>query len=71
MLRLLLIGATLTVRPVSAQISEVTYRVRFDATWSAFLHPDQFPANAHFSDFIGAPHSDWIGLLGAYCHLSR
>ena len=35
-----------------------TYRVTFDARWSAETHPQDFPANAHFSPLIGAIHGD-------------
>jgi len=32
------------------------YQVDFIATWSETTHPDDFPANAHFSGLIGAVH---------------
>ena len=35
-----------------------TYRVEFDATWSAATHPMSFPPNPHFSGLIGATHSN-------------
>ena len=35
-----------------------TYRVVFDATWSASTHPTDFPSGAHFSPLIGAVHND-------------
>lgn len=38
----------------------VTYRVTFDATWSAETHPDDFPPNPHFSGLIGATHKEKI-----------
>ena len=34
-----------------------TYRVVFDATWSATTHPTDFPSGAHFSPLIGAVHN--------------
>ena len=34
-----------------------TYRVVFDATWSASTHPADFPSGAHFSPLIGAVHN--------------
>ncbi len=34
-----------------------TYRVVFDATWSASTHPTDFPGGAHFSPLIGAVHN--------------
>lgn len=38
-----------------------TYRVRFEATWSAGTHPQDFPAGAHFSQLIGASHARIAG----------
>lgn len=35
-----------------------TYRVVFDATWSATTHPTNFPSGAHFSPLIGAVHNN-------------
>ncbi|KAA9333194.1 hypothetical protein F0P96_09445 [Hymenobacter busanensis] len=40
------------------------YRVRFEATWSATTHPQDFPADAHFSRLIGAAHSPAAALFG-------
>ena len=34
-----------------------TYRVTFEATWSAGTHPTDFPPGPHFSPLIGATHS--------------
>ncbi len=34
-----------------------TYRVVFDATWSASTHPVDFPSGPHFSPLIGAVHN--------------
>lgn len=43
-----------------AQEETAAYRVTFNSTWSAASHPEGFPADAHFSDLIGATHSaDW------------
>jgi len=36
--------------------SVATYRVDFDATWSAQNHPLDFPNNPHFSGLIGGTH---------------
>jgi len=36
---------------------DVTYEMRFIATWSAATHPDDFPSSAHFSGLIGASHN--------------
>ena len=33
------------------------YRLTFNATWSVQTHPNEFPANAHFSDLIGLTHN--------------
>lgn len=52
-------------------VDQATYRVTFDATWSATTHPDDFPSNAHFSSLIGATHNQnvrfWVegGLASA------
>ncbi len=37
-----------------------TYRITFTSTWSAATHPQDFPANPHFSGLIGATHSDSV-----------
>jgi hypothetical protein len=34
-----------------------SYRVLFEAVWSAATHPTDFPGGAHFSGLIGATHS--------------
>lgn len=52
---LLLLVLAAGVRPGVAQ-STATYRVTFDATWSADTHPDDFPPNPHFSGLVGATH---------------
>ncbi|HKQ62999.1 MAG TPA: spondin domain-containing protein [Candidatus Polarisedimenticolaceae bacterium] len=36
------------------------YQVTLDATWSAATHPQDFPANAHFSPLIGAIHDGHV-----------
>ena len=41
--------------PLAAQ-GTATYRVTFEATWSAATHPDGFPPNPHFSGLVGATH---------------
>lgn len=33
------------------------YKLTFNATWSAQTHPNEFPANAHFSGLIGMTHN--------------
>lgn len=38
--------------------SEATYRITFQATWSAATHPLNFPTNPHFSPLTGAVHGD-------------
>lgn len=45
----------------SAQ-SAATYRVTFDATWSATTHPGAYPPNAHFSPPVGATHDASVAL---------
>ncbi len=42
--------------------SVATYRVTFDAMWTASSHPDAYVGNAHFSQIVGAPHSDDVNL---------
>ena len=36
----------------------VTYEVSFQGTWSSQTHPQDFPADAHFSGLIGAVHNE-------------
>ena len=43
---------------VSAQSTEATYEVTFDADWSSTTHPSAFPGGAHFSRLIGGTHGD-------------
>ena len=45
-----------------APLADATYRVTFDATWSATTHPDAFPPNPHFSRLTGAAHADGVSL---------
>ncbi len=45
--------------PAHGQVSDsATYRVTFEATWSAESHPEDFPARPHFSSLIGGVHGD-------------
>ena len=44
--------------PAPPAATSATYRVVFEATWSASTHPTSFPGGAHFSPLIGAVHSD-------------
>ena len=55
----LLASLALTAVPAAAQTgaANATYRVTFDATWSATTHPAAFPPTAHFSPLIGATHA--------------
>lgn len=39
-----------------------TYRVTFEATWSAASHPAAFPSDAHFSPPVGATHEASVSL---------
>ncbi len=42
----------------SSQGNSATYQVSFTSTWSAATHPQDFPANPHFSGLIGATHNN-------------
>ncbi|MEM7259984.1 MAG: hypothetical protein AAF404_21640, partial [Pseudomonadota bacterium] len=37
-----------------------TYRVTFNASWSADSHPLEFPSNPHFSGLVGAVHNEQV-----------
>ncbi len=41
-------------------VDSATYTVTFESTWSATTHPDNFPANAHFSGLIGGTHDSTV-----------
>ena len=47
---------------ISANLANTTeiaeYNVTFEATWSENSHPQDFPANPHFSPLIGATHNE-------------
>jgi hypothetical protein len=45
-------------QPVAPETA--TYRVTFDATWSAITHPVDIPGSAHFSRLVGANHSNRV-----------
>jgi hypothetical protein len=49
------VGAT-DPDPADEQSQSATYRVTFNASWSAATHPTNFPAAPHFSGLIGAVH---------------
>ncbi len=36
------------------------YRVTFDSTWSAATHPQDWPADAHYSGLIGGTHASTV-----------
>ena len=36
--------------------AQITYRVDFEATWSAATHAGAYPGGAHFSPLVGATH---------------
>ncbi len=40
-----------------APAASLEYRVTFNATWSQATHPQDFPANPHFSSLVGAAHN--------------
>jgi len=47
--------------PEEPEISATArYRVRFNATWSAATHPNDFPSTPHFSGLIGGTHNDQV-----------
>ena len=46
--------------PPPTAATTATYRVVFEATWSASTHPTNFPGGAHFSPLIGAVHNDSV-----------
>lgn len=47
--------------PEEPEISATArYRVRFNATWSAATHPNEFPSTPHFSGLIGGTHNDQV-----------
>ena len=48
--------------PVPDPDPRASYRVTFEATWSAATHPDMFPETPHFSGLIGATHEDGFRL---------
>jgi len=49
--------AAATVPAVAQADSTATYRVTFEATWSAATHPTAFPPSPHFSPLVGATHN--------------
>src|SRR5690606_30637566 len=58
-MRLLLAFLLLAVggAPAGRAQSTATYRVTFEATWSAETHPEDFPPDPHFSGLVGATHN--------------
>ena len=62
-MRTFLLSAVLLALGASASAqSTATYRVTFDATWSAQTHPAGFPPNPHFSGLVGATHDGTASL---------
>ncbi len=55
------LALTLAAAPTLAG-DQATYRVEFDAAWSASSHPGAYPPSAHFSPLIGATHSADLSL---------
>lgn len=51
---------TPTPAPEPSPDATASYRVTFDATWSAATHPDRAPGTPHFSGLIGATHRDGV-----------
>lgn len=50
-------GGWVIIPGISAA-NQATYRVTFQAAWSAATHPNSFPSNPHFSGLIGMTHND-------------
>lgn len=48
--------------PAPTPDPSASYRVTFEATWSAATHPDMFPTTPHFSGLIGATHEEGLRL---------
>lgn len=44
--------------PPPTASASATYRVTFDAIWSAQTHPTGIPNNPHFSPLVGATHAE-------------
>ena len=52
--------------PAAAQpAAAVVYTVVFEATWSVQTHPEDFPANAHFSWLVGGTHDATVSFWDA------
>ncbi len=59
----LLVGGLLVAmspQAVAAPRTSATYDVIFESTWSAATHPQDFPAGAHYSSWVGATHGDEV-----------
>lgn len=46
--------------PGAAPPDTATYQLTFTSDWSAETHPDNFPANPHFSGLIGSTHDSAV-----------
>lgn len=55
-------GGDWVIIPGISSANRATYRVTFNATWSAATHPNSFPPSPHFSGLIGMTH-DQSGVL--------
>jgi hypothetical protein len=53
----ILLGEASLEREATATVS---YRVEFQATWSAATHASAYPASAHFSPLIGGVHNEQV-----------
>lgn len=51
-----------TLEPTQTPAASAWYQLTFEATWSEVTHPIDFPAYPHFSELIGASHSDAVRL---------
>ncbi len=58
------LSVTVAIAPVQPLMcsGSATYMFTFNSSWSAATHPSNFPANPHYSGFIGANHSDAVSL---------
>jgi hypothetical protein len=59
LLVVLLLGCSENETVITPPVPELNarYRLTFNATWSVQTHPNEFPANAHFSGLIGMTHN--------------
>jgi len=56
-----LITGLLLAAPSPAPAQSAAYTVTFETTWTAATHPDDYPANPHFSGLVGGTHDGQVG----------